>query len=102
LTWGIHIGCGLVRDDELLGSASPDSKLAKSLESRLPRVTEALKTLLKESGATAGECDGIAIGFPGIVDVRNGRILSTLKKFEDAIHLDLNQWHLSNSALVFG
>ena len=99
---GTHIGCGVVRDNELLVSTSLNSELAGSLESLLPCVTEALRTLLKESRATAQDCAGIAIGFPGIVDVRNGRILSTLKKFEDAIHLDLNQWHLSNSALVFG
>ena len=89
---GSHIGCGVVRDNELLGSASLDSELARSLESLLPSLTEVLRTLLKTSGATADECDGIAIGFPGIVDVRNGRILSTLKKYDDAIHLDLKQW----------
>jgi glucokinase len=89
---GTHIGCGVVRDNELLGSASLDSDLAESLEAHLPCVTETLRALLKERGVTAEECDGIAIGFPGIVDVRTGRILSTLKKYEDAIHLDLNQW----------
>jgi glucokinase len=96
---GTHIGCGVVRDNELLGSTSLDSELAGSLESLLPCVTEALRTLLKESGATAKDCDGIAIGFPGIVDVRNGRILSTLKKYEDAIHLDLKQWAIEQFGL---
>jgi glucokinase len=96
---GTHIGCGLVRDNELLGSTSLDSELAGSLESLLPCVTKALRILLKESGATAEECDGIAIGFPGIVDVRDGRILSTLKKYEDAIHLDLEQWAIGQFGL---
>ena len=96
---GTHIGCGVVRDNELLGSTSLDSELAGSLESLLPCVTEALRTLLKENGATTEDCDGIAIGFPGIVDVRNGRILSTLKKYEDAIHLDLNQWAIKQFGL---
>jgi glucokinase len=76
----------------LLGTVALDSEQAGSLESLLPRVTEALRTLLKLSRVTAEECAGIAIGFPGIVDVRNGRILSTLKKYEDAIHLDLGKW----------
>ena len=96
---GTHIGCGVVRDNELLGSTSLDSELAGSLESLLPCITGALRTLLKASGATAEECAGIAIGFPGIVDVRNGRILSTLKKYEDAIHLDLKQWALAQFGL---
>jgi glucokinase len=96
---GTHIGCGLVRDNELLGSTSLDSELANSIESLLPHVTAALKKILKESGATIDECDGVAIGFPGIVDVHNGRILSTLKKYEDAIHLDLKQWAIEHFGL---
>jgi glucokinase len=96
---GTHIGCGVVRNNELLGSASLDSELAKSLESLLPRITEALRTLLKDTGVAAEECDGIAIGFPGIVDVRTGRILSTLKKYEDATHLDLGRWAIEQFGL---
>jgi len=96
---GTHIGCGVVRDDELLGSASLDSELARSLESLLPCIAEMLRTLLKDNGVTAEDCYGIAAGFPGIVDVRNGRILSTLKKYEDAIHLDLGQWAIEQFGL---
>jgi len=89
---GTHIGCGVVRDRELLASSSLDSERAESLTSLMPRIATALKELLKESGATAKECEGIAVGFPGIVDTREGRILSTLKKYEDVIHLDLRRW----------
>src|SRR5271170_5238035 len=96
---GTHIGCGVVRDGELLGSASLNSELAGSLESLLPQVKEALRILLKVTGTTAEECGGIAIGFPGIVDVRNGRILSTLKKYEDAINLDLQKWAIEQFGL---
>jgi glucokinase len=96
---GTHIGCGVVRDKELLGWTSLDSELAGSLELHLPCVAAALQALLQECGAAADECDGIAIGFPGIVDVRNGRILSTLKKYEDAIHLDLKQWAIAQFGL---
>ena len=96
---GSHIACGVVRDDELLGSASLDSELATSLESFLPSIVEVLRTLLRDTGVTAKECDGIAIGFPGIVEVRNGRILSTLKKYEDAIHLDLGRWAMEQFGL---
>jgi glucokinase len=96
---GTHIGCGIVRDRKLLGSTSLDSGLAGSLESLLPCVTEALRALLKESRVTAEECVGIAVGFPGIVDVRSGRILSTLKKYEDAIHLDLKEWAMEQFGL---
>src|ERR1700757_2847230 len=88
---GTHIGCGVVRDNELLGSTSLDSEPAGSLESILPGAMVALRALLKESGATAEQCEAISIGSPEIVEVRNGRILSTLKICEDAIQLDLKK-----------
>src|SRR5271163_40444 len=96
---GTHIGCGVVRDNELLNSTSLDSERAESLESLLPCVTTALKRILHESGVKAEQCNGIAIGFPGIVDVCHGRILSTLKKYEDAIHLNLREWAIEQFGL---
>jgi len=96
---GTHIGCGVIRDNELLASTSLDSERAGSLESLLPSINDAFRNLLRESGATAEECAGVAIGFPGIVDVRSGRILSTLKKYEDAIHLDLGKWAIEHFGL---
>jgi len=96
---GTHIGCGVIRDNVLLASTSLDSELAGSLESLLPGIRDLLRALLKECGVTAEECAGIAIGFPGIVDVRSGRILSTLKKYEDAIHLDLEKWAIEQFGL---
>lgn len=96
---GTHIGCGVVRDKELLASSSLDSEQAESLGSLLPSVTAELQKLMRDCGVSAEECHGIAVGFPGIVDVRHGRILSTLKKYEDAIHLDLEQWAMSQFSL---
>jgi glucokinase len=96
---GTHIGCGVVRDKELLGSVSLDSERAESLESLLPCVTATLREILHESGATPEQCEGVAIGFPGIVDVREGRILSTLKKYGDAIRLDLRHWAMEQFGL---
>ena len=97
---GTHIGCGVVRDNELVRSASLDSERAGSLTSLLPRIAAKLKDLL--AGCATQDCGGIAIGFPGIVDVRSSRILSTLKKYEDAIHLDLNQWATEEFGLPLG
>src|ERR1700758_3040721 len=96
---GTHIACGVVRDNELLGSTSLDSELGESLESLLPYITATLNRILKECGTAAEECYGVAVGFPGVVDVRNGRILSTLKKYEDAMHLDLQQWAMEHFGL---
>lgn len=96
---GTHIGCGLVEDQRLLTSAAVSSEGAHSLQSLLAVLAQALHSLLEQSGLQPEDCAGLAIGFPGIVDVRTGRILSTLKKYEDAPHLDLQRWSLETFGL---
>jgi glucokinase len=97
---GTHIGCAVVRDREIVASSSIDSEGAANLASLLPVISETLRKLLAEAGAAFTDCGGLAIGFPGIVDVRSGRILSTLKKYEDAIHLDLAGWSRDTHGLT--
>lgn len=89
---GTHIGCGLVEGQRLLASTEVSSEGASSLSSMLGGIEKALRSLLRQTGLQPGDCVGMAIGFPGIVDARTGKILSTLKKYEDAPHLDLPRW----------
>jgi glucokinase len=89
---GTHIGCGVVEDSKLLAHTSIPAEGAQSLAGLLPVLTETLQALLVEAGTTARHCSGLTIGFPGIVDVRNNAIHSTLKKYEDAPQLNLTGW----------
>lgn len=91
---GTHIGCGIVEDKRLLASTAVSSEGARGLHSLLAIIAEALHSLLEQTGLRPQNCAGLAIGFPGIVDARAGRILSTLKKYEDAPNLDLPRWSL--------
>lgn len=89
---GTHVGCAVVRDKQILATDSLETKAAQSLASLLPAIAETLLALLRECGESVGSCEGLAIGFPGIVDARTGKILSTLKKYEDGMQLDLSAW----------
>ena len=89
---GTHVGCGVVAGDRLLAHASIKAEGASNLADLLPVLEDALRSLLRETGTTAKQCQGITIGFPGIVDARDGKIHSTLKKYEDAPKLDLKAW----------
>lgn len=89
---GTHIGCAVVLDRTILADAALPSGNTQDLVSLLPAVEKTLRQLLADSGIGAAECAGMAIGFPGIVDARTGCILSTLKKYDDAIDLNLAQW----------
>jgi glucokinase len=89
---GTHIGCAVVRDQQILASTSLPTESAKGLASILPLIARTLQQLLDEAGEISAACAGLAIGFPGILDARTGSILSTLKKYEDAKELDLSAW----------
>jgi glucokinase len=89
---GTHVGCALVEDRKLIGSVSISTEQAQSLASVLPLIADALDTLLQSNAIRPEECAGLAIGYPGIVDTSTATILSTLKKYEDAPHLDLAAW----------
>ncbi len=89
---GTHIGCALVEDRALFGSVRISSERAQTLSSMLPLITDALAGLLHAHGIRSADCQGLAMGYPGIVNTRTGEILSTLKKYEDAPHLDLARW----------
>lgn len=89
---GTHIGCAVARDDQIVASREIGCEGAGDLASLLPSLRDELRRLLQQAGVGPGDCSGLAIGFPGIVDARTGRILSTLKKYEDAMRLDLAAW----------
>jgi glucokinase len=89
---GTHIACGVVEDAHLLRHTSIATEGASSLAALLPLLADTLHSLLRNTGTAAAQCAGVAIGFPGIVDARNGTIHSTLKKYEDAPHVDLASW----------
>jgi len=91
---GSHIGCGVVEGDRLLAHTSISTGDSRRLAHLLPAINKTLHTLLQQTHVKAQACEGIAIGFPGIIDSRSGTICSTLNKYEDALELDLVAWAL--------
>lgn len=89
---GTHIGCAIVEDRRILATDGLSSESAQSVVSLLPSLARVLRSLLGQTGVALSDCAGVAVGFPGIVDARAGKILSTLKKYEDAMQLDFADW----------
>jgi glucokinase len=85
---GTHIAYGVVEDRTLVFHETLEVASARRLGSLL--VT--LEGLLLRSQESFGECAGLAMGFPCIVDTSTNRILSALKKYEDATDIDLSAW----------
>jgi glucokinase len=89
---GTHIGCGLVEDRSLLAQMSIACEDTGGLEALFPAIMSAVESVLEQAGAKLGDCAGLVLGFPGIVDTRSGLIRSTLDKYPDARSLDLQAW----------
>jgi len=96
---GSHIGCAVVEDQRILAKDSLPVTEAPGLAALLGPLAEMLHALLGSVGIAGADCAGMAIGFPGIVDFRTGTIHATLKKYDDARHMDLKEWCRSEFGL---
>src|ERR1035437_4314816 len=89
---GSHVGCAVIEENRLLSHHVLEVEKAPSLSALLEPLARTLRGLLQSAGLAAADCVGIAIGFPGIVDFRTGKIHDTLKKYEDAREMDIVGW----------
>lgn len=86
---GSHVMCGLVSEGSLSATETLSVPDCNQLAPLLPTLANTLGKLRDTAGKTIS---GVGLGFCGLVDERNNRIVSTNKKFVDAPELDLNDW----------
>lgn len=85
---GSHIACARVRGGTVEGRREIRLAAPTSLAAALPGL-EAQLAILRGSESVAG----VSIAFPGLIDPRSGRVVSTpAGKFEDAIDFDFAGW----------
>ena len=98
---GSHATCAVVRDESVLISSIVRADGNGNLFSVLPAIRDELQRLTQAAESLCCNCEGLAFGFCGIVDSRAKRVLSTSKKFDDAVNLDLASWCRSCFGLPF-
>lgn len=89
---GTHAGCGVVEDAKILAHESVDTARAKSLAAFLPKMSDVLRSLVRQAGLRLQDFSGVAVGMPCIVDSRAMRALATHGKYDDAKEIDLCAW----------
>lgn len=89
---GTRIKVGLVQDGRLIDSKIIDAESDSGLERRLPAIESLIRMLCSNHGIDIDQLCGIGAAFPGIVDSRNMRIISTNIKYPDAPDVKLKQW----------
>jgi glucokinase len=98
---GSHANCAVVRDGAILARTTLPTDRKGNLSSLLPSLAEGLRGALQTANLESSECSGVVLGFCGIVNAREKRILATNEKFDDAADLDLSGWCAAEFSLPF-
>jgi predicted NBD/HSP70 family sugar kinase len=83
---------GVVRDQQVLAQTVIPANSKIGLAPGLPQLKASWLRLLAKLKLSVGDCDGIAMAFPSLVDPKSGRVLAEYGKFADAMGLDLRAW----------
>lgn len=98
---GTIIKVGLVRDGKTIHASSMPANAHEGLAKQLPHVEAAIRQSCEKSGVELSDCAGVGIAFPGIVDPRANRIISSPKdKYDDGATIDLNEWSQRTLGIV--
>jgi len=92
---GSHAVCAAVDGPRIMAAERIHVPDAASFERLLPQLSSAIVSVLNHCGLKPGDCAGVALSFPGIVDPFTARIFSTPKgKYDDSAQVDLRKWAL--------
>lgn len=89
---GTVIKIGLVQGSEIVAEARMDAFSSNGLAPTLPLMEDRINAMLLQHGIDHSQLSGIGLAFPGLVDSRARKVLSTNKKYDDAARLDLQEW----------
>lgn len=89
---GSHASCALVQDGTILARRDVSADGRKSLEGILHVLSQILHELVDLASVRMADVSALVLGFCGIVNARERRVLATNRKFEDAPDLDLPGW----------
>lgn len=89
---GTIIKIGLVHQSQVIAFTKMEAGSQNGLAGSLQRIAGTVNQLLLEKGLQKEQVAGIGIAFPGIVDPRQKKVLSTNKKYDDAGSIDLPAW----------
>lgn len=88
---GSHIACAVMQEKICLAKRT-ESISYESFKDVLPVLEGLIRKTAEEAEVAVSNCAAVVVGFPGIVDVRTARVVSTNAKFDDAKGFDLRGW----------
>jgi glucokinase len=89
---GTRIKIGLVDQGKLIDSKIVDAESTLGLQRQLPKIESIIRDLRDQHIDNINKLVGVGSTFPGIVDSKSMKVLSTNTKYPDAAELDLKAW----------
>jgi glucokinase len=89
---GTRVKIGLVTDGMVVARKIIPADAAAGLEASFPALQKEIDGLLRSHHLTRTALGGIGLAFPGLVDPFSQKILSTNKKYDDALTVDVPDW----------
>jgi glucokinase len=91
---GTRVKLGVVNPDDgrTLAGASIPAAAQGGLSATLPGVSAKLRELIASLGPALGECVGVGIALPSLIDAKAQKVRSTNDKYPDAKTFDLSHW----------
>ncbi len=96
---GRRIKVGVVQGGRVLSFRALDARAEEGLTAHLADIEAAIAEAAAESGLSPAACAGLGIVCPGLVDPEAGRVLSTNRKYPDAVHFDFGAWGIDTFGL---
>lgn len=96
---GTRMKIALVREAQVLDQTVESANSKQGLAPQLPVLKAAWLRLLEKQKLRLGDCSGVSVSFPSLVDANTGRVLAEYGKFADAPALDLRAWALKELGL---
>jgi len=93
---GTIIKMGLSDGQKLVASRSTKVLLKNGLKDHLPIIEDLINEMLDEAELPLNKLIGVGFCFPGLVDSVHNQVLSTNKKYDDAVDIDLVHWAKQN------
>ena len=89
---GRRIKVGVVDGGRLLSFRAFDARAEEGLTAHLADLEATIADAAAEVGLAPSACAGLGVVSPGLVDPDAGRVLSTNRKYPDAVDFDFGAW----------
>ena len=89
---GTRIKLGLIKENKLVDNIIIPAQSRQGLMASLSLLENNIQQLLSANLVSNAAFKGIGFGFPGLVDSKTYKILSTNAKYDDALNINLKSW----------